>query len=116
MVPAPQRSTRNFPLICVVIFSIPDQTTLLHPSCVLNPRPEWVLFNESVLTTGAYIRTVTEIRPEWLLELAANYYDLASFPRGKGKQALLRVLMKQIGKDNKAAGSNKLPKRQVRTR
>jgi pre-mRNA-splicing factor ATP-dependent RNA helicase DHX15/PRP43 len=69
-----------------------------------------------VLTTGAYIRTVTEIRPEWLLELAANYYDLASFPRGKGKQALLRVLMKQIGKDNKAAGSNKLPKRQVRTR
>jgi pre-mRNA-splicing factor ATP-dependent RNA helicase DHX15/PRP43 len=92
------------------------QTTVLHPSCVLKSRPEWVLFNESVLTTGPYIRTVTEIRPEWLLELAANYYDLASFPRGKGKKALLRVLTKQVGQNTNAAGYNKPPKRIVRTR
>jgi pre-mRNA-splicing factor ATP-dependent RNA helicase DHX15/PRP43 len=62
-----------------------------------------------VLTTRAYIRTVTEIRAEWLLELAANYYDMASFPNGEAKQALQRVLKKQIGKNAKAAGSDKEP-------
>ncbi|KAN0128993.1 P-loop containing nucleoside triphosphate hydrolase protein [Lactarius tabidus] len=68
-----------------------NQTVSLHPSCGLDFQPEWVLFNEFVLTTRAYIRTVTGIRAEWLLELAANYYDLASFPDGEAKQALQRV-------------------------
>jgi pre-mRNA-splicing factor ATP-dependent RNA helicase DHX15/PRP43 len=50
---------------------------------------------------------VSEIRAEWLLELAANYYDLASFPDGEAKQALQRMLKKQIGKSAKAAGPDK---------
>ena len=58
-----------------------------------------------MLTTRPYIRTVTEIRPEWLLELVANYYDMSSFPDGEAKQALQRVLKKQLGKSAKAAGS-----------
>ena len=87
----------------------------MHPACGLYTRPEWVLFNEFVLTTRAYIRTVTEIRPEWLLELAPNYYDLASFPSGEGRQALQRVLKKEIRKKAKPAGSNKLPKRNAKT-
>jgi len=37
----------------------------LHPSCGLDTSPEWVIFNEFVLTTRPYIRTVTEVRPEW---------------------------------------------------
>jgi pre-mRNA-splicing factor ATP-dependent RNA helicase DHX15/PRP43 len=81
----------------------------LHPSCGLDTQPEWVLFNEFVLTTRAYIRTVTEIRPEWLLELTANYYDMAAFPEGEAKQALQRVLKKQIGKNAKP------PKKKVKT-
>ncbi|KAN0128988.1 P-loop containing nucleoside triphosphate hydrolase protein [Lactarius tabidus] len=84
-----------------------NQTVSLHPSCGLDTQPEWVLFNEFVLTTRAYIRTVSEIRAEWLLELAANYYDLASFPDGEAKQALQRMLKKQIGKSAKAAGPDK---------
>jgi pre-mRNA-splicing factor ATP-dependent RNA helicase DHX15/PRP43 len=39
----------------------------LHPSCGLNTTPEWVIFNEFVLTTRPYIRTVTEVYPEWLV-------------------------------------------------
>ena len=81
----------------------------MHPSCGLDTQPEWVLFNEFVLTTRQYIRTVTEIRAEWLLELAANYYDLATFPDSEAKQALQRVLKKQIGKSAKAAASDKKP-------
>jgi len=37
----------------------------LHPSCGLRAQPEWILFNEFVLTTKPYIRTVTEVRGEW---------------------------------------------------
>jgi pre-mRNA-splicing factor ATP-dependent RNA helicase DHX15/PRP43 len=77
----------------------------LHPSCGLDTQPEWVLFNEFVLTTRPYIRTVSEIRPEWLLELAANYYDLTSFPDGETKHALQRVLKKQLGKSAKSVGA-----------
>ena len=44
-----------------------DQTVLLHPSTVLGQDCEWVLYNEFVLTTKNYIRTVTAVKPEWLL-------------------------------------------------
>ena len=42
-----------------------NQAVLLHPSCGLDSSPEWVIYNEFVLTTKAYIRTVTEVKPEW---------------------------------------------------
>lgn len=42
-----------------------NQVVALHPSCGLEGQPEWVLFNEFVLTTRPYIRTVSEVKPEW---------------------------------------------------
>ena len=42
-----------------------NQRVSLHPSCGLDNTPEWVLFNEFILTTRPYIRTVTAIDPEW---------------------------------------------------
>lgn len=44
-----------------------NQPVLLHPSTVLSYDAEWVVYNEFVLTTKNYIRTVTSIKPEWLL-------------------------------------------------
>lgn len=44
-----------------------NQNVLLHPSTVLAHEAEWVLYNEFVLTTKNYIRTVTAVKPEWLL-------------------------------------------------
>lgn len=44
-----------------------NQNVLLHPSTVLGQDCEWVVYNEFVLTTKNYIRTVTAVRPEWLL-------------------------------------------------
>ncbi|KZV63050.1 pre-mRNA-splicing factor ATP-dependent RNA helicase PRP43 [Peniophora sp. CONT] len=71
-----------------------NQVVSLHPSCGLDSQPEWVLFNEFVLTTKPYIRTVTDVKPEWLLEYAFNYFDPVSFPDGETKRALQRVLRK----------------------
>lgn len=58
-----------------------NQDVLLHPSSVLSHDSEWVIYNEFVLTTKNYIRTVTGIKPEWLLELAPAYYDIESFSK-----------------------------------
>jgi pre-mRNA-splicing factor ATP-dependent RNA helicase DHX15/PRP43 len=44
-----------------------DQSVLLHPSTVLGVDSEWVVYNEFVLTTKNYVRTVTAVKPEWLL-------------------------------------------------
>ncbi|KAI0740348.1 pre-mRNA-splicing factor ATP-dependent RNA helicase PRP43 [Earliella scabrosa] len=79
-----------------------NQIVGLHPSCGLDSSPEWVIFNEFVLTTKPYIRTVSEVRPEWLLEYAPNYFDLSTFPDSETKRALLRVQKKRT---MKVAGS-----------
>ena len=91
----------NIPLTCISILALIQEVSL-HPSCCLETQPEWVLFNEFVLTTRPYIRTVTEIRPEWLLELAADYYNLETFTDGDAKRSLQRVLKKRKRKGKKA--------------
>lgn len=75
-----------------------NQVVGLHPSCGLDTQPEWVIFNEFVLTTRPYIRTVTEVRAEWLLEYARPYFDVETFPEGETKRALQRAANKRSGK------------------
>ncbi|TVY91539.1 putative pre-mRNA-splicing factor ATP-dependent RNA helicase [Lachnellula willkommii] len=71
-----------------------DQSVLLHPSTVLGVDSDWVVYNEFVLTTKNYVRTVSSVRPEWLLDIAPNYYDLSTFKKGDVKTALERTLDK----------------------
>lgn len=68
-----------------------DQMVRLHPSAVMTHHHPWVVYNEFVLTSQHYIRTVTAIEPEWLLELAPEYYDLARMPSGEVKRELERI-------------------------
>jgi pre-mRNA-splicing factor ATP-dependent RNA helicase DHX15/PRP43 len=42
-----------------------NQVVSLHPSTCLMDKPEWVVYNEFVLTTRNFIRTVTRVKPEW---------------------------------------------------
>lgn len=71
-----------------------NQEVLIHPSTVLGKETEWVIYNEFVLTSKNYIRTVTNIRPEWLVELAPKYYDLDHFTKGDIKLSLERIVKK----------------------
>jgi pre-mRNA-splicing factor ATP-dependent RNA helicase DHX16 len=51
------------------------QTVHAHPSSALaKDPPRWVVFHELVFTTKEYMRTITEIRPEWLVEIAPHFY------------------------------------------
>ncbi|RNA28245.1 pre-mRNA-splicing factor ATP-dependent RNA helicase DHX15 [Brachionus plicatilis] len=68
-----------------------NQVVQLHPSTCLDHKPEWVIYNEFVLTTKNYIRTITDIKPEWLLKIAPQYYDLSNFPNCEAKRQLERL-------------------------
>ncbi|CAL5433521.1 unnamed protein product [Camellia sinensis] len=43
-----------------------NQVVHLHPSNCLDHKPEWVIYNEFVLTSRNFIRTVTGVRGEWV--------------------------------------------------
>jgi pre-mRNA-splicing factor ATP-dependent RNA helicase DHX15/PRP43 len=77
-----------------------NQIVQLHPSTVLDHKPEWVLYNEFVLTTKNYIRTVTDIKPEWLLLIAPQYYELSSLPDCEAKRQLARIYQRMENKRN----------------
>jgi pre-mRNA-splicing factor ATP-dependent RNA helicase DHX15/PRP43 len=75
-----------------------NQPVVLHPSCRLDTQPEWVIFNEFMVTNRPYIRTVTGVRPEWLLQYARLYFDLKDRPDSETKRALMRVSNKMTGR------------------
>jgi pre-mRNA-splicing factor ATP-dependent RNA helicase DHX15/PRP43 len=78
-----------------------NQVVALHPSTVLDHKPQWVMYHEFVLTSKNFIRTVTEIQGEWLLDLAPHYYDLDNFKQSEVKNALERIWMKKKKKQKK---------------
>ncbi|XP_027123535.1 pre-mRNA-splicing factor ATP-dependent RNA helicase DEAH1 [Coffea arabica] len=70
------------------------QTVHIHPSSGLaQVLPRWVVYHELVLTTKEYMRQATELKPEWLVEIAPHYYQLKDvedptskkMPRGEGR-------------------------------
>ncbi|XP_065874840.1 pre-mRNA-splicing factor ATP-dependent RNA helicase DEAH1-like [Euphorbia lathyris] len=71
------------------------QTVHIHPmnSGLSRVLPRWVIYHELVLTTKEYMRQVSELKPEWLVEIAPHYYQLKDvedpasnkMPRGKGR-------------------------------
>ncbi|KAG9290544.1 hypothetical protein G9A89_020914 [Geosiphon pyriformis] len=75
-----------------------NQVVQLHPSSSLGHQPEWVLYNEFVLTTKNYIRTVTEVEAAWLLNIAPQYYDLRNFPNCEGKRVLEKIALRKTRK------------------
>eukprot|EP01012_Entosiphon_sulcatum_P012233 TRINITY_DN17645_c0_g1_i1.p1 TRINITY_DN17645_c0_g1~~TRINITY_DN17645_c0_g1_i1.p1 ORF type:complete len:760 (+),score=155.17 TRINITY_DN17645_c0_g1_i1:1150-3429(+) len=80
-----------------------NQVVVLHPSCGLqHSLPEWVVYHEFVLTKRNFIRTCTVVEPEWLLELAPQYFDLETFPPGEARNALQRAYRK-MQKDRRGA-------------
>lgn len=81
-----------------------NQVVALHPSCTLEKNCKWVIFHEFVLTSKYYIRTVTEIDPNWLLDIAPHYYDMDNFPEGEAKRELQRLIIKRKALANKKKG------------
>ena len=65
-----------------------NQVVSIHPSSVLDSKPPWVLFEEFVLTSKNYVRTVTSVRVDWLVSIAPHYYDMENFPACEARDEL----------------------------
>ncbi|KAJ6729345.1 ATP-DEPENDENT RNA HELICASE [Salix viminalis] len=78
-----------------------NQVVHLHPSNCLDHKPEWVVYNEYVLTSRNYIRTVVDIRGEWLVDIAPHYYDLENFPQCEAKRVLEKLYRKREREKNR---------------
>jgi len=72
-----------------------NQVVALHPSTCITHKPEWVLYNEFVLTSKNFVRTVTQVRGEWLVDLAPGYYDVKQFPKSEARSQLERIIQRK---------------------
>ena len=54
-----------------------------------------MVYHEFVLTTRNYIRTVTDVKGEWLVDIAEHYFDLSNFPPGEARRTLERLFAKR---------------------
>ncbi len=80
------------------------QVVDLHPSSVLDYKPEWVLYSEFVMTSKNYVRTATSVSGEWLVELSPQYYDLTNFPKGETARALERLYANRAAGEKQGGG------------
>ena len=68
-----------------------EQIVMIHPSTVLDNKPQWVMYNDFVLTSRNYIRVVTQIQPEWLFEMSPEYFDLSEFKNTDSRKKLEKI-------------------------
>ncbi|XP_044476321.1 pre-mRNA-splicing factor ATP-dependent RNA helicase DEAH1-like [Mangifera indica] len=67
------------------------QRVHIHPSSGLaQVLPRWVVYHELVLTTKEYMRQVTELKPDWLVEIAPHYYQMKDVEDPVSKKMLKR--------------------------
>ncbi|MCD7457010.1 Pre-mRNA-splicing factor ATP-dependent RNA helicase DEAH1 [Datura stramonium] len=63
------------------------QAVNIHPSSgLVQALPRWVVYHELVLTSKEYMRQVTELKPEWLVEIAPHYYQLKDVEDSSSKK------------------------------
>ncbi|KAI6028094.1 P-loop containing nucleoside triphosphate hydrolase protein [Pisolithus marmoratus] len=73
----------------------------IHPSSALfNRNPEWLIYNELVLTTREYCHNVTTVEPKWLVEVAPQFFKVADANKisKRKKQEKIEPLYNNYGK------------------
>jgi len=78
-----------------------QQVVAIHPSSVIEHKPEWCLYHELVLTSKNYIRTVTEVKGEWLLEIAPSYFNPSKIKHIETRKELESIERSLIEKKKK---------------
>lgn len=80
------------------------QVVQVHPSSVLDHRPDFVLYHDFVLTKRNYIRTCLGIKGEWLFEVAKNYFNPRNIKHLETRRELERIekeIILQKARENK---------------
>ncbi|KAF0972968.1 hypothetical protein FDP41_008820 [Naegleria fowleri] len=70
-----------------------NQILHIHPNSVLfKYPPEYVLFTELLFTTKVFMRDVSTIRPEWLVEMCPQLYERSVDRKAREIEARLEVV------------------------
>ena len=64
---------------------------MIHPSSVLQHQPAWCIYHEFVLTSKHFIRTVTDVKPEWLFEVVPGFFNPDNFKDAETKRELMKI-------------------------
>eukprot|EP00392_Amoebophrya_sp_AT5.2_P014422 g14571.t1 len=72
------------------------QIVEVHPGSLLEHKPEWILYNELVLTDKNYLRTVTALRAEWLVEEAPAFFP-SQVANDEARKGLERYAKRKSG-------------------
>uniref|UniRef100_T1IJK0 RNA helicase n=1 Tax=Strigamia maritima TaxID=126957 RepID=T1IJK0_STRMM len=76
---------------------VDDQVVYIHPSSALFSRqPEWVLYHKIVQTTKKYMREVTPIHSNWLVEFAPAFFKYQNLPLYNNLLTLQKFVLEEI--------------------
>ena len=78
----------------------------LHPSSALDHKPDFVVYHEVVLTSKNYIRTVSDVKPEWLFEVAPAYFNPVKVKDMDTRRSLEKVERDLIERKKYTDGKN----------
>ncbi|XP_007225026.2 probable pre-mRNA-splicing factor ATP-dependent RNA helicase DEAH5 isoform X1 [Prunus persica] len=71
---------------------VDKQVVYIHPSSVLFQRqPDWVIYNELVMTTKEYMREVSAIDPKWLMEQVPRFFKAADPTKMSNRKCRERI-------------------------
>jgi len=79
-----------------------EQMAYIHPSSFLTHKPEWVLYHETMVTDRLYMRTVTAITPEMLIQVAPQFYHPERCQMGSVALRSLQRAMPRVEKAKEA--------------
>lgn len=76
-----------------------NQVVAIHPSTTMDSKPQFVVYHEFILTSKNFIRIVSNIRGEWLFQLAANHFkpeDVKNIETRRELQNIERDLVQSL--------------------
>lgn len=83
---------------------------IVYPASVLQHRPQFVVYHELVMTSNTYVRTVTSLSDDWIIDACPAYFDVDEF-EGTMKTTVTNLhksrnvrLKKEALRDKLAAG------------
>lgn len=83
------------------------QAVAIHPTSCMDHKAEFCLYHEIVLTTKNWMRTVTDVKGEWLLEIQPDYFKPSKIKVLETKKELERIERDLIEKKKNAAKDGK---------
>ena len=69
-----------------------DNTTVaIHPSAMMKSKPAFILYHEFILTSKNFIRICSQVKGEWLFEIAPQYFNLKDIKNAETKKDLQEI-------------------------